>query len=209
MGKKKIISVIALFVLGIMVFTSCKTIQDIQSSLTNIRNLQFRLKSIDNFKLAGIGVANKNSVSDFSITDGLKLTQAFSSNRFPAEFVLNVEAKNPNDGTGTNKSTALTLERLQWTLFIDNVQTIQGDITNRIEVPGKGGSTIIPIFINLDLYEFFGNRGYEGIIKLALTLGGVKGNTSSIRMNALPLIRTPLGLMEMPEVTIVDHKFTS
>jgi hypothetical protein len=209
MQKKKLISVIALFVFGIMVFTSCKTIQDIQNTLTNIKNLQFRLKSIDNFKLAGIGVANKNAISDFSITDGLKLTQAFTNNRFPAEFMLNVEAKNPNDGSGTNKSTSLSLERLRWTLYIDNVRTIDGDITNRIEVPGKGGSVIIPIFINLDLYEFFGNRGYEGIVKLALALGGVKGNTSSIRLDALPIIKTPLGLMEMGEVTIVDHKFTS
>jgi len=209
MGKKKFISIMALFVFGIMVFTACKTIQDIQNTLTNIKNLQFRLKSIDNFKLAGIGVANKNTLNDFSITDGLKLTQAFSGNRFPAEFVLNVEAKNPNDGTGTNKSSSLALERLRWTLYIDNVRTIDGDITNKIEVPAKGGSTIIPIFINFDLYEFFGNRGYEGIVKLALALGGVKGNTSSIRMEALPVIRTPLGLMEMGEVTIVDHKFTS
>ena len=137
------------------------------------------------------------------------MTQAFSQKRLQTEFVLNVEARNPNDGTGNTKSSTIPLESLKWTLYIDNVKTIDGDITNTVEIPGKGGSTIIPIFISLDLYDFFAKRGYDGIVKLALALGGVKGNTSSIRLEALPVVRTPLGPIGAPRVTIVDHKFSS
>lgn len=209
MTYKKILSIIALIAFGFFVLNSCKTIKDIQTTLTNIKNLQFRLKSVNNFKLAGISVADKTNINNFSIVDGLKLTQAFTKKRFPAEFILNVEAKNPNDGSGSTKSTSLMLESLKWTLYIDNVKTINGDITNRIKVPGKGGTTIIPIFMNLDLYDYFSNRGYDGIVKLALALGGVKGNTSNIRLEAIPTIKTPLGLMDMGNITIVDHKFTS
>lgn len=209
MNYKKLFSIAVLIIFGVFAFNSCKTIKDIQNTLTNIKDLQFKLKSIHNFKLAGINLSDKTTIKSFSITDGVKLTQAFANKRLPAEFILNVEAKNPNDGTGSTKSTTLMLESLKWTLYIDNVRTIDGDITNRIEIPGKGGTTIIPIFMNLDLYDYFSKRGYEGIVKLALALGGVKGNTSSIRLDALPIIKTPLGLMEMGEVTIVDHKFSS
>lgn len=209
MNYKKLFSIAAFVIIGVFAFNSCKTIKDIQNTLTNIKDLKFKLQSINNFKLAGINLSDKTTIKSFSITDGVKLTQAFANKRLPAEFILNIEAKNPNDGTGSTKPTTLMLESLKWTLYIDNVRTIDGDITNRIEIPGKGGTTIIPIFMNLDLYDYFSNRGYDGIVKLALALGGVKGNTSSIRLDAVPIIKTPLGLMEMGEVTIVDHKFSS
>jgi hypothetical protein len=175
--------------------------------LQNIQRLKFKLGSVDNFKIAGISVTNKSAISDFSIADGLKLVNAFSSGKLPASFRLNVLAKNPNDGTGGSPRTTTTLTKLKWRLLIDSKETIDGNISQNIEVPGTGQETTIPIDMSLDLYKFFNELGYEGGVNLALALGGVSGSSSRITLKATPSMQTIFGPISSGEITIVDKQF--
>ena len=69
--------------------------------------------------------------------------------------VLNVDAKNPNDGTGGYKKSDATLQNFKWRLFLDDKETISGDIDQPVVVPGTGDVTTIPLRINIDLMKFF------------------------------------------------------
>ena len=144
----------------------CSTID----TLSNITRLQFKLGDINNFSLAGVNLSNKNSITDFSVTDALKLTQGFDNNNLPAKFTLNVLAKNPNTPGGSQNTTS-AVTRMDWKLLVDNKQTISGIMDNRITVPGTGQTATIPINMTLNLMDFFNNLGYEGVVKLALALG--------------------------------------
>jgi len=156
---------------GIAFGFGCSALKQLSETMNNIKRLQFKLDNVSNCSLAGIGVSGKSSLSDFGVTDAFKLTQAFASKKFPVEFVLNVAAKNPNDGTGGTKATSATITRLQWRLLIDDVPTVEGDITSPITVPGRGGSVMIPVSVSLDLYQFFKNKSYDSIVNLALAIG--------------------------------------
>ncbi len=207
---KKITSIMALVLVSMFIFTSCTTIKNITQSLTNLKRLQFKLENVNGFNLAGINLSNKSSVSDFSITDGLKLGQAFASKSFPARFVLNVAANNPNDGTGGSKKTGATLTSFDWQLYIDDVPTIRGIINKAIEIPGTGQSTIIPVAIDIDLYKFFQEKGYDSILNLALALGGVNGSAARLKLDAKPTVQTSFGAIQYPgRITIIDKKFSS
>lgn len=196
--------------LSITMLWSCASINKITQTLTNLQRLQFKLQNVNGFTLSGVNLSNKKSISDFSITDGLKLTQAFTGKSLPSRFVVNVEAKNPNDGTGGSKLTSATLTSFDWQLYIDDVPTIKGNIDKPIEVPGTGQSTIIPIAIDIDLYKFFKERGYQDLINLALAIGGVDGSAARLKLDAKPTVQTDFGPIEYPgRITIVDKQFTN
>lgn len=210
MKKSKIILSLSLIILALLIIVqpSCKTLKDITQSLTNLQRCQFKLQNVDNFRLMGISLSNKSSLNQFSLTDAANLVNAFSKNSFPAEFTLNVAAINPNDGTSGTTSTTATLTSFDWQLYIDDVPTISGNIAKPIEIPGRGQTTIIPLTMSLDLYKFFSNKGYEGIVNLALAIGGLNGSPARLKLDAKPTISTPLGAISYPgRITIIDKEF--
>jgi hypothetical protein len=179
-------------------------------ALKNLQRLQFKLGTVDNFSLAGVNIRSVRNLNDFNVLDAARLVSSFSRNELPASFTLNVLAKNPNDGTGGTKQTSAVLKSLAWRLFLDNKETINGNIPNSIEIPGVGQSTTIPIVMSLDLVKFFKEQGYESIVNLALALGGVSGSSSRVTLKATPTVDTFLGPITYPgELTIIDREFRS
>ena len=190
----------------VIILASCS----VYETFVNLTRLQFKLDKVSNFELNGINLSNKKAISDFSLQDMFNISAMFSSGKFPVSFVLNVDAKNPNDGTGGYKSTGATIQSFPWRLLIDDKETVSGNISQPISVPGTGEVTTIPIIVKMDLIEFFQNDGYASLINLALALGGENGSTSRLTLYADPVVKTTLGNISYPgELKIVDHSFTN
>ncbi len=199
-----------LILISAVAFTinSCNVVKDISNAITNISRLQFKLENVNNFRLAGIDISNKKSISDINVMDGLKLTNAFATKSFPAEFVLNVGALNPNDGKNGSRQSDATISSLDYRLLIDDVPTISGDISAPITVPGSGQSINIPMRMALDLYKFFGDKGYESIANLAMAVGGLGGSPTRLKLDVRPTVKTTLGPITYPSrITVVDKEW--
>ena len=189
-----------------LMLTSCS----VYETIVNLSRLQFKLGNVNNFSINGINLSNKKSLSDFNAIEMLKLTDIFTSGKLPASFTLNVEAKNPNDGSGGYPKTDATIKSFPWKLEIDNVETISGNIGTPISVPGTGEVTNIPITMNIDLIQFFKDKGLENILNLALTLGGQQGSSSKLTLYATPTVSSPIGDIKYPgELKIIDQTFTN
>ncbi len=170
--------------------------------------MEFKLKNITNMRLAGIDVSKISDPTKLSIADGLALSSAFAKGSLPATFTLNVDARNPNDGTAGTRTSALTLSKFDWRLLVDDVRTVGGDIERPIEVPGSAAATTIPLTVSLDFAQYFKDKGYNGIMNLALALGGASGSTSRVKLDAQPTVNTPFGPLTYPgRLTIVDKEF--
>ncbi|WP_337872457.1 hypothetical protein [Ignavibacterium sp.] len=194
------------FIIISFIFHQCSIYQ----TITNISRLQFKVGDINSFKVNDLDISNKSSLNDFNPTDVLKLSSIFTQGKLPVSFVLNVDAKNPNDGTGGYARTDATLKSFKWKLFIDDNETISGDIDSPVTVPGTGEVTKIPLRVNIDLLQFFKDQGFERVINLALTLGGKNSSTSKITLYATPTVSTPIGNITYPgELKIVDTQFTN
>ncbi len=208
MAIKQRALILALLAAVVFPFSSCAVLEDMAAAVSNLQRLKFKLGAVHGFELAGIGLAGKSRLDQFSVTDGLKLVEAFRSKSLRAAFVLDVEALNPNDGTGGSRQSVATLAGLESRLLIDGTPTVAGDIGSPIEIPGTGQETTIPIRLSLDLYEFFGNRSYEGLINLALALGGANRDPARITLDAQPRVSTPYGPITYPgRITIVSREF--
>lgn len=206
----KIIKILILIIIAFYFSAANFGCTGASDAISNLQRLQFKLGKVNGFTLAGVRLDNKNSIRDISVLDAANLIAAFSRGELPASFTLNVLAKNPNDGTGGTKNTSAILKSLAWRLFIDDKETINGNIDRNIEIPGVGQETTIPVMMSLDLVKFFKDQGYENILNLALALGGVSGSSSRLTLKATPTVNTFLGPITYPgEITIVDKEFRS
>lgn len=206
MAKRKLM--IAAIVTAGLLLQGCAELGEIARAMTSLKKLQFRLQGIGDFSLAGIGIGPKSQLRDFTVEDGLRLLAAFKNRSLPARFLLNVEARNPNDGSEGSTRTVSTLTRFDWRLLIDDKPTVSGGIDRPLEIPGSGQASVLPLRLELDLYEFFGAGGYEELLNLALALGGKGGDISRVKLQATPSVSTPLGDIAWPEpITIVSHEF--
>jgi hypothetical protein len=181
----------------------------VYETMTNLSRLQFKVGDVNGFQINGVSISNKSKIADFNALDLINLSSAFAQGTLPASFVLNVDAKNPNDGTGGYKKSDATLQNFKWRLFLDGKETISGDIDKPLVVPGTGEATTIPLRINIDLMKFFKDKGYESIINLALALGGNQGSSSKISLYATPTVSSPFGNITYPgEIKLVDTEFS-
>ncbi len=195
---------------AMIALAGCAALQEMQDALLNVKRLQFKLAGVVPGTLAGVSLAKINDPASLSLQDGIKLTSAFAQKSLPLAFTLNVAARNPNDGTGGSPQKAAVLSALAWTLKIDEKETINGDISSPIEIPGTGQATVIPLQMSLDLYQFFGERGYKDILNLAFAIAGKEGSTARITLAATPTV-TVAGLpLKYPgALNIVDKEFTN
>lgn len=194
---------IALSLLIAIFFSSCSVVKQ----LTNISRLQFRLNSVSDFTINGINISNKTSIRDFNVFDSAQLLNSIAKGSLPVSFNLNIEAKNPNDGGGYPRQD-LDIIDFKWRLIIDDVETLSGNIARPISVPGTGETTIFPITVQLDLYKFFSDRGFDNLVNLALAIGGKNQNLSRIVLKATPTVQTPFGKITYPgELEIIDKEF--
>lgn len=201
MKKIILLSVVLLFLTS-----SCS----VYETMVNLSRLKFKLGAVNNFTVSSINISTKSSLQDFNAMELLNLTQVIATGKLPASFTLNVEAKNPNDGTGGYPKTDATLKAFPWRLEIDNVETISGNIGTPVPVPGSGEVTNIPLEMNIDLIEFFGNKGFDNLLNLALALGGQQGSSAKLSLFATPTVSSPLGDIKYPgELKIVDQSFTN
>lgn len=196
-----IVSILTISMLSI----SCQAVQEITQAMTGIAQLKFRLNSVKEFQLAGVRLGGRTSLR---LTDSPALISAVAQKKLPASFTLEVAAINPNDGTAGTTRTSATIANFAWTLLIDNTPTITGDLDAPVTIPGSGQQVLIPVRMNLDLIQFFENKGVENIINLALALGGASGSPSRLTLRARPTVETSFGTFRYPqEINIVDREF--
>jgi LEA14-like dessication related protein len=177
-------------------------------SMVNLGRLKFKLGEVNGFTVNGISISGKSKLSDFSFAETASLTSAIAKGSLNASFILNVQALNPNDGKGGYPRTSATIQAFPYKLYIDETETISGDIASPVGIPGTGETEILPLRINLDLIKFFKNNDYIKIINLVLLIGGKGGDSSKLRITAKPVIGSPLGNITYPkELNIVNYEF--
>ncbi len=198
--------VIGLLAVSVVCLAGCS----VYKTLVNVSRLKFKLGTVNKVQLSGVSLEGKKQFKDFNPFEILQISSAFARKSLPVSFVLNVDAKNPNDGTGGYPREDITLQSFPWKLYIDGKETVAGNIEAPLVVPGKGEVTVIPLPIQIDLFKFFGNQEYKDLINLALAIAGNKGASAKLELYARPTLGTVLGNITYPgELKIVGMQFTN
>lgn len=176
----------ALAVLGVCL-PACSTLQ----GLAALRGVDFMLDRVTGARLAGVDLSGISRASDLSLGDGTRVGAAIASRNLPLSFRVHVLAENPS-----GNPVAARLTQMDWTLVIDDTETISGRVAREF-VLEPGEPTDIPIDVTLDLFDFY-ERSAADLIELALNVAGAGGEPQEVRLTAVPTIRTPLGAITYP-----------
>ena len=176
---------------------SCAALQEI----ANLRNVDFAIENVTNTNLAGVNVQDIRSYEDLGGIEAARLVAALATGEMPLSFTLNVGASNPAEN-----SVNARLVQLDWTLLLDNTETISG-IFNDERVIAPGADVLLPISMELDLIRFFGSNAQD-LVELAAAVAGQ--GTKEVALRARPTVTTPIGPITYPsEITILRQNVGS
>ena len=174
----------------------CATLQQIAA----LRDVSFTIDRVSNVRLAGVDLSGVRSYTDLGINEVGRLTLAATQGSLPLDFRLHLPASNPADNSADAR-----LVRMDWTLFIQDRETVSGVFADETLLP-RGQPTDVPITMSLDLVTFFSGSARD-FIDLALAVAGQDGNPTDVTLRATPSIDTALGPIRYPEpITIVSRE---
>lgn len=168
-----------IFVAFLLSLSSCDVLQQVQE-MQMLSKCEFRIHTLTGIHLAGVNVSKIQNISDINPLDVLQLTNAVMNNQLPLNFNLNLQVRNPNDQ-------AASLNRLEWILFIDDLQMLEGVVNEQFRVDAASTSTL-PVQIGFNLAEVLkGERGNK-IIDFALGLADGSGTSQRVMVKLKPSV---------------------
>lgn len=184
-----------------VVVEGCSVLRQLQE-MKNFARCEFRLSTVENITLAGINVQRIKSVRDLTLTDAARFALALTQPQLPLNLTLNVQVRNPNAETAS-------LNRLEWRLFIDDVELLNSLVEEKVSISGNGGVSMLPLRISVDLKKALSGRSSEAIGNFALNLAG-EGNTPARFMLRIKPTIDILGVpVEYPDYFDVKMEFTA
>lgn len=171
--------------------SGCATLQQ----LAALPQVEFHIDGTSDATLGGVDLDRVRRVEDLRPADLLRIAASVRGRRLPLRFDLHVGAAN-----ASSNRYDLHLERLEWTLLLEDRETVRGVFTRDLVI-GAAGTTDIPIEVELDLLRFF-DDGATDLAALALRAAGADG-PRNVKLRARPTLRAPWGSVRFPnEITI-------
>jgi hypothetical protein len=175
----------------------CPALQEIAA----LRSVEFSLAGTSGATLAGVPIDSVRSIDQLSSTQIARVAAALAQGRLPLEANLLVRALNPGDNVQAR------LTRLDWTLFLDDQETINGILDREFVLP-PGEPATVPLQVRLDLLDFFDGR-LDQVVNLALALAGAEGARQRVRLEASPSVQTPVGPIRYPRPISIEYEVGS
>jgi hypothetical protein len=180
------------------IITSCSVLNQ-TSEIASFARCEFRIESARNMKLAGVNIQDKHSVSDISLMDMAKIASVMARGTLPLTFDLNVAAKNPNPKLAA-------MNKLDWILYIDDIEMTRGILNQRIEIPSNG-VIVFPVAMSLDLMKSLNGKSGDALINFALNLGGTGSRPTRIKLKAKPTIMVGTTPIQYPGYITIKQEF--
>ncbi len=172
----------------------CATLQ----RLAELPQVDLHIDRVSDASLAGIAIDRIRRVDELQPADLLLIAASARSRRLPLRFDLHVGVDN-----ASQYRYDLWLARLEWTLLLEERETVSGVFDRELAI-GPTGTTDIPLQVEVDLVRFF-RGGASDLARLALRIAGA-GGPVAVKLRARPTLRTPLGLIRFPnEITIAGR----
>jgi len=174
---------------------ACATLQQ----LAALRHVDFDLAGVTAGRVAGVDLASIRSYQSLSVTEAAAIGLAVAGGHLPFEMTVHVRALNPAENRVTAK-----LTRLRWSLYLQDRETIDGTVEQAVELP-PGSPIVIPVVMRLDLLQFFQGSA-ASLVNVALAVLGQDADPTTIRLQAVPTVETPLGPIDYPTPITIVHR---
>ena len=166
-----------LFSAVILLISSCSV-----SKYAAFTRCEFRLNSLQDLEVCNVKASEKESWSDFSYMQGQVVVDRLLKESFPFELTVNIEARNPGGKVAAVKS-------IQWIALIDEIQVAQGEVDHYIKITSDGGTGVIPLRLQIDLFDYLKGDDPQSKLNFALNLIKEGKQDSKLSLKIRPSIR--------------------
>lgn len=184
--------------LALIILSSCGVL-DQTKGMKNFAKCSFRIRDVQDLNLAGVNVQNIQDFSDLNFSETAKITTAALSGQLPLSFTLNVEIQNPNE-------TEAMMNEMDWILFIDDNEIVEGSFDKKINV-GPGGITVVPVPLDLDLLKLLTGESSQSVMNFGLNLSGNSGSPSRMKLKIKPSVYVSGKKIAYPGYISIEDEF--
>jgi LEA14-like dessication related protein len=174
----------------------------ILSELTALSKCEFSFHSAQDPVVAGIDIMQVQSFSDLTLMDGQRIATQILQNRLPFGITANIEVRNPG-------ITTAALNHIEWIAFIDDVQISSGKVEQRVEILPNGGTAIVPVRIESDLFEYLEGDSPRTMLNFALNLIDAGGQPTRLSLKIKPSVVIGSTLLPYPDYFIISKEYRS
>jgi hypothetical protein len=187
-----------LLLFAVTVLSACTALQQ----LAALSKCQFKIDSIKNTSLAGVKIQGLRNFQSLSVTDAARATTSLLSGKLPLDFTMNVAVKNPNTMTAA-------MTRMDWEALIDDSKLLGGTVTDRVEVPGNGGTATLPLNISVNLKQIFNTLTRDQLLSLPFGLADAQDKPTRVALRMKPTIEVATRPLTYPGWFTVKRDFTA
>jgi LEA14-like dessication related protein len=174
----------------------------ILSELTALTKCEYKFHSAQDPVIAGIDMSSVQTYSDLTFMDGQRVVATILQKKLPFAITANVEVYNPGPVNAA-------VNYIDWIAFIDDVQISSGRIERRIEIAPNGGTSIVPIRIETDLFEYLKGDNPRTMLNFGLNLIDAGGQPTRLSMKIRPSVYIGGRLIPSPEYFTISKEFSS
>ncbi len=180
--------------------SSCEVSKQTKTAI-NLASCEFRLLSAENIMIAGISVDSYTSVKDLGVADFAIFMGALAQPELPLSLLLKIEVKNPN-------AAPAGINSLEYIVYIDDIQMIQGAYMKPITVP-PSSSVIIPVQLDMDLKQSLKGKSMDAVLNFGFNLAGVSHSPTRFKLKLKPGILVNGTSLSYPGYITVKTEFSN
>jgi len=188
----------AAFILLTLFLNACGII----SNLNTLSDCEYRFHSAEDPVVAGIDMSRVSSFSDLSFAQAATILSSILGGSLPLHMTANVEVKNPG-------ATKANVNQLDWIAYIDDIEVARGIIEGHFEIAPNGGTTIIPVDVDADLYDYLTGDNPKTMLNFALNLADAGGEPVRIGLKIKPSLRIGKKSIKAPGYFKISTEYSS
>jgi hypothetical protein len=185
---------------ALLFLTGCGVTKQAQEA-ANVARCDFRIISAEKIMMGGVSFQNVRSVRDLNMGDLAMLMAGYASPTFPLSMTLLLQGRNPNPKPAG-------MNRLEWILFIDDIQMTSGILNKPFLIPPNNGTVNIPVEIALDLKQAMNGKSSEAILNFGLNLAGMGNKPSRFKIKIKPIITVGNTQIDFPGYITVKTEYS-
>ncbi len=198
--SSRLVAAMILLLLVAVPFSGCDVARQARQ-VSTLASCDFRILSVEHINLAGVAFEHIHSVSDLALGDVAMILAGFASPTFPLSLQINLEVRNPNPKDAG-------LNRLEWIVFIDEIQMTSGFIDQPVTIPAHTTS-VVPVAVALDLKQALSGKSASATLNFCMNLAGVGNIPTRFKIKLKPSVIIAGNALTYPGFITVNTTYTS
>ena len=174
----------------------------ILSELTALSKCEFSFHSAQDPVVSGINVMQIRDYTDLRFLDAQRVAANILQKKLPFGITANIAVKNPG-------FTDAALNHIEWIAYIDDMEISRGKLQERVTIAANGGTAIVPLRIETDLFEYLEGDNPQAMLNFALNLVDAGGQPTRLSLKIKPSVYIGSTLVPYHDYFTISKEFRS